>query len=130
MPLSSSSKEASMGEKRTEERERRNISTVERKIEEEKNVWAHLWCWVFDCGTHNHQIFTKIPDILVFRIWKLLKFVFNSHHSNSTFLSFELRKLNSKTKPNNIIWVGLTIFEFWVMKIELYNLKLIKPNTL
>ena len=78
-----------MGEKRTEERERRNISMVERKSEEEEDVWAHLWSWVSDRGSHIHQILQKylISQFSTFENTKILFSFFIIHVQNFEFLS-------------------------------------------
>ena len=98
-------------------------------------IWVKKYVKIYVRLFKNWKCESKLayhtgPDILVFSFWKLLKSFFNSHNTNSIFLSFELWKLNSKTKSNNVLWVGLTIFEVWVIKIELYNSKLLKPNRL
>ena len=77
-------------------------------------------------GSHNHQIFTRIPCISVFRIWKLLKPVFNSHNSNSFFFFYVLSYENSTQKLNQT-----TYFE-WVpqfLSFELSKLSYITQNT-
>ena len=116
-------------EKRKEERERRNISTMERKSEEEKNVWAHVWSWVSDRGSHKVTIFTIISLKLSFQLLKTPIWCFQFSSLSLKIFEFEWWNniwKSSQTKKK-IVWVPrFLITQLWVLDYITQNSS--KPN--
>ena len=61
--------------------------------------------------------------------WKHLKYVFSFHNSSLKIKELSDGNKNWKHPQTHFSAVGPTIFELWVMKIELWVMEIQKPNS-
>ena len=109
-------------------RERRELyrkKSGKKKKKKKRGEWSQklqlvgpsMCVYLQDC----HHNFVSIT-------WKHLKCVFSFHNSSLKNQRIEWWKQNLKTNPNKLSLCGPTIFELWVIKIELWVMEIQKPR--